>query len=261
MTAPPPRDFGFGEDGQATARSRPSLPRRASARGTPARAGRSRSRGHLSARRAARVGREGIWKQIGELGWAGLAVPEAAGGVGGKMVGIAALIEEVGRHALPSPLVATLCAAFALRASRTPEADACLARIADGAAASLAITDERGSWNSAPSAATAPRRSATSGAQRSGGRWSGTRTRRPRSARRTAPVRTSPGAVRRSSRSLRGTGCTSTSRRSPPTSGRPRSTVWSPWGRRPRHRPGRRRRRRGGHGRSRRQRALRSSPP
>jgi alkylation response protein AidB-like acyl-CoA dehydrogenase len=90
---------------------------------------------------------EGIWKQIGELGWAGLAVPESAGGVGGRMVGIAALVEEVGRHALPSPLVATLCAAFALRAARTPEADAWLARIADGAAASLAITDARGSWN------------------------------------------------------------------------------------------------------------------
>src|SRR5439155_26299894 len=66
---------------------------------------------------------EGIWKQIGELGWAGLAVPEAAGGVGGKMVGIAALVEEVGRHALPSPLVATLCSAFALRAAGTPAAD------------------------------------------------------------------------------------------------------------------------------------------
>ena len=62
------------------------------------------------------------------------------------MVGIAALVEEVGRHALPSPLVATLCATFALRAARTPAADAWLARIADGAAASLAITDARGSW-------------------------------------------------------------------------------------------------------------------
>jgi alkylation response protein AidB-like acyl-CoA dehydrogenase len=62
------------------------------------------------------------------------------------MVGIAALIEEVGRHALPSPLVATLCSAFALRAAGTPAADAWLARIADGAAASLAITDARGSW-------------------------------------------------------------------------------------------------------------------
>ena len=43
--------------------------------------------------------------------------------------------------------------------------------------------------------ATARRRSATSGARRWAGRWSGTRTRRPRSARRTA-ARRSPGPVR-----------------------------------------------------------------
>jgi alkylation response protein AidB-like acyl-CoA dehydrogenase len=74
-------------------------------------------------------------------------VPEAAGGVGGKMVGIAALVEEAGRHALPSPLVATISAALVLRAAHTPAADAWLARIADGTSAALAITDARGSWN------------------------------------------------------------------------------------------------------------------
>ncbi len=146
MTAPPPRDFGFGEDEQLLR----DLAHRFLDEHLPV----ERLRVLVAADHEATYQRgelpawdEGIWKQIGELGWAGLAVPEAAGGVGGKMVGIAALVEEVGRHALPSPLVATLCAAFALRASRTPEADACLARIADGAAASLAITDERGSWN------------------------------------------------------------------------------------------------------------------
>src|SRR5262249_36789943 len=76
-----------------------------------------------------------------------LAVPEAAGGVGGRMAGVAALCEEGGRHALPSPLVATLCSAFALRAAGTPEAGAWLARIAPRAAASLAIPDARGSWD------------------------------------------------------------------------------------------------------------------
>ena len=33
---------------------------------------------------------EGLWKQIVELGWTGLAVPEEAGGLGIKSVGIAA---------------------------------------------------------------------------------------------------------------------------------------------------------------------------
>jgi Glyoxalase-like domain len=56
------------------------------------------------------------------------------------------------------------------------------------------------------------RRLGTSGAQRSDGRWSGIRTKRPRSAPRTAPVRSSPG-VRRFPRSSRRTGFISPSRR------------------------------------------------
>jgi alkylation response protein AidB-like acyl-CoA dehydrogenase len=145
MTAAPPRDFGFGEDEQLLR----DLARRFLDEHMPV----ERLRALVAADPDAAYHRgersawdEGIWKQIGELGWAGLAVPESAGGVGGRMVGIAALVEEVGRHALPSPLVATLCSAFALRAAATPAADGWLARIADGAAASLAITDARGSW-------------------------------------------------------------------------------------------------------------------
>ena len=89
---------------------------------------------------------EALWKQCVELGWTGLAVPEDAGGVGIKMVGIAALVEEVGRHCLPSPLIPTLNATYALRAAASPEAAAWLGRIADGTTASLAITDATGAW-------------------------------------------------------------------------------------------------------------------
>jgi alkylation response protein AidB-like acyl-CoA dehydrogenase len=55
-------------------------------------------------------------------------------------------VEEVGRAALPSPLVATLNATYLLREAGLA-AHAWLSRIADGAAASLAITDETGSWS------------------------------------------------------------------------------------------------------------------
>jgi alkylation response protein AidB-like acyl-CoA dehydrogenase len=140
-----PRDFGFGEDEQLLR----DLARRFLDENLPV----ERLRALVASDHEATYRRgerpawdEGIWKQISELGWPGLAVPESAGGVGGKMVGIAALVEEVGRHALPSPLVATLAAALVLRAARTPAADAWLARIADGTAAALAITDARGSW-------------------------------------------------------------------------------------------------------------------
>ena len=89
---------------------------------------------------------ETLWKQCIELGWTGLAVPEDAGGVGVKMVAIAALLEEVGKHCLPSPLVATLNATYALREAGTESAKTWLGQIADGTSASLAITDATGSW-------------------------------------------------------------------------------------------------------------------
>jgi alkylation response protein AidB-like acyl-CoA dehydrogenase len=141
---PPPRDFGFGADEEMLR----DLARRFLDERLPVEKLRE-----LVAGPPERVyedgGRpawdEGLWKQIVELGWTGLAVPEEAGGLGVKTVAIAALVEEVGRHALPSPLVATLCATFALRAAGEG-AHGWLARIADGTTASLAITDARGSW-------------------------------------------------------------------------------------------------------------------
>ena len=89
---------------------------------------------------------ESLWKQCVELGWTGLAVPEEAGGVGVKMVGIAGLVEEVGKHGLASPLIATLIATFVLRETGTEQAKSWLGHIADGTSASLAMTDAKGSW-------------------------------------------------------------------------------------------------------------------
>ncbi len=91
---------------------------------------------------------EPLWREMVELGWTGLAVPEEAGGAGFKAVGWAALVEEVGRHALPSPLIATLNATHVLRAVGGSAAAGCLSRIASGETATLAITDSRGRWES-----------------------------------------------------------------------------------------------------------------
>jgi len=89
----------------------------------------------------------GLWKQMVELGWAGLAVPESAGGAGFNMAGIAGLVEEAGRAALPAPLIATLGATYVLR--ECGGADPWLTRIANGESAALAITDAHGSWQPA----------------------------------------------------------------------------------------------------------------
>jgi len=86
-----------------------------------------------------------LWSEIVELGWTGLAVPESCGGAALPLVGIVAMIEEAGRHALPAPLAATLGATFALR-SAGAGALPWLERIASGRSATLAITNAQGSW-------------------------------------------------------------------------------------------------------------------
>jgi alkylation response protein AidB-like acyl-CoA dehydrogenase len=98
---------------------------------------------------------ESLWKDVVELGWTALAVPERAGGAGMKLVAVAALAEEIGRHAFPSPLPATLHATFALAAAPTGAADTWLGRVAAGDPASLAVVGENGSWESEPAGVSA----------------------------------------------------------------------------------------------------------
>lgn len=49
-----------------------------------------------------------LWKKMAELGWLGLILPEEYGGVGGNLVDLAVLFEEVGRAVFPSPLFSTI---------------------------------------------------------------------------------------------------------------------------------------------------------
>ncbi|MGH7855801.1 MAG: acyl-CoA dehydrogenase family protein [Candidatus Binatia bacterium] len=87
---------------------------------------------------------EATWKKMVELGWTALAVPEDAGGAGMKLVAVAALAEEIGRRAVPTPLLSTLQATFVLR--EAPAGREWLERIAAGESAALAVADEAGSW-------------------------------------------------------------------------------------------------------------------
>ncbi|MFK7975795.1 MAG: acyl-CoA dehydrogenase family protein [Halioglobus sp.] len=90
---------------------------------------------------------EGLWQQMVQLGWTSLAVPEAAGGLGMPAVAVAGLVEELGRAAFPCPLLSTLNATYVL--SHCENGSAALAEIAEGAAATVAITNRAGSpWPS-----------------------------------------------------------------------------------------------------------------
>ena len=91
---------------------------------------------------------EKLWRRMVDLGWTAVAVPESAGGLGMKMVAVAALAEELGRVAVPSPLASTLAATLVLRECASDAARAVLERILGGESATLAVTDETGSWES-----------------------------------------------------------------------------------------------------------------
>jgi alkylation response protein AidB-like acyl-CoA dehydrogenase len=86
-----------------------------------------------------------LWRQMVELGWSMLAVPESAGGVDMPLVAVAGLVEEVGRAAFPCPLGSTLNAIYVLRECGA-QGQAALEEIAGGLSASLAITDANGDW-------------------------------------------------------------------------------------------------------------------
>jgi alkylation response protein AidB-like acyl-CoA dehydrogenase len=49
-----------------------------------------------------------VWKQMAELGWLGLCVPEEAGGFGGRFVDLALVIEQLGKTLVPEPLIPTV---------------------------------------------------------------------------------------------------------------------------------------------------------
>jgi len=76
-----------------------------------------------------------LWRQIsGELGWTGLAIPQAYGGAGLGWVELCILQEELGRRLVPSPFFATVALAAPIIAALGSEAQRrmLLPRIAAG---------------------------------------------------------------------------------------------------------------------------------
>ncbi len=157
-----PKDFGFGSEEQMVRDSaRKLLKDAAGIEALRALVARDHKSAYESAVQPAPWD-ERLWRQMVELGWTALAVPDDCGGAGMKMVAVAALAEELGRVAVPSPLTSTLIATMVLRAAATlaaagaagtgprldvaPAAPAWLERIAAGAAATLATTSPAGAW-------------------------------------------------------------------------------------------------------------------
>lgn len=89
-----------------------------------------------------------VWRQMTELGWCGLAVPEALGGSGLGLAELATLVEPMGRHLMATPFVSAQLAVQALLAGDDAALQqAWLPRLAQGAIGTVALFEDDGDWN------------------------------------------------------------------------------------------------------------------
>lgn len=84
---------------------------------------------------------ESLWSKLCEqVGVAALVVPEELGGAGGELADAAAVLEELGRGLVPTPLLGTTLAELALLAADEPDTDA-LEQLAAGKSIGAVVFD------------------------------------------------------------------------------------------------------------------------
>lgn len=84
---------------------------------------------------------ESLWRLLCEqVGAAALVIPEELGGAGGELADAAAVLQELGRALVPSPLLGTTLAELALLSAAEPDA-ATLAGLAEGTAIGALVLD------------------------------------------------------------------------------------------------------------------------
>lgn len=87
-----------------------------------------------------------VWREMVELGWTGISLPESCGGSGLGVAALVPVMEAMGRTLLTGPLMSTaLAGQLLLRAAGADRAHDWLAEIAAGAAATVAWL-ESGDW-------------------------------------------------------------------------------------------------------------------
>src|SRR5262249_35255154 len=90
---------------------------------------------------------EALWKEMADLGWCALLVPESLGGLDAGLVPVTIVLRELGAHVTPSPLLSSAVLAtslLALAPERAP-AQQWLPGLAEGGArATVAVTGPSG---------------------------------------------------------------------------------------------------------------------
>lgn len=98
------------------------------------------------------------WKEMAQLGWQGMAIPEEFGGAGFGYLELAILFEEMGRTLFPSPFLSTvgIAAPLILALGSHGQKQDLLGGIAAGEdVVTVAITEPDGSWDLAQISASA----------------------------------------------------------------------------------------------------------
>ena len=86
-----------------------------------------------------------VWREMAQMGWAGVLVPEEHGGAGFGYVGAGLIAEEVGRNLSATPLLSTavLSVTALLRGGTTAQKEALLPAIAGGDLVVALASDEK----------------------------------------------------------------------------------------------------------------------
>lgn len=88
-----------------------------------------------------------LWQEMVDLGWLGITVPEAHGGLGLSLAETVPIAESMGRYLLGSPFLATTLAIQTLLANGDDaQKERWLPELVTGAIGTVALTEEDGNW-------------------------------------------------------------------------------------------------------------------
>ncbi len=89
-----------------------------------------------------------VWREMAELGWMGVALPEAFGGSGLGLAEVVAIVEPLGRQLAGTPFVSTTLAGQALlKAGTAAQKAEWLPKLCKGAIGAMALSEPHGDWN------------------------------------------------------------------------------------------------------------------
>lgn len=88
-----------------------------------------------------------LWREMADLGWLGIAVPEAHGGIGLSLAEAVTVAEPMGRALMATPFLSTTLAAQVLLVAGTDSQKAdLLPNLASGSIATVATSEAHGDW-------------------------------------------------------------------------------------------------------------------